>query len=92
LVLEHFPFIEKYYSTCRPSSRRTPQPFGGRFSFGALVLAAAAAAPVITLPFSIVTMVVLVALLLADRLTAAHRATRQRPCAIAAPGPQSDPR
>jgi low temperature requirement protein LtrA len=44
---------------------------------GALVLAAAAAAPVLTLPFSIVIMVVLVALLLAYRLTAAHRATHQ---------------
>jgi hypothetical protein len=41
------------------------------------VLAAAAAAPVLTLPFSIVIMVVLVALLLAYRLTAAQRATHQ---------------
>jgi hypothetical protein len=44
---------------------------------GALVLAAAAATPALTLPFSIVIMVVLVALLLAYRLTAAHRAARQ---------------
>jgi hypothetical protein len=44
---------------------------------GALVLAVAAATPVLTLPFSIVIMVVLVALLLTYRLTAAHRATRQ---------------
>jgi len=44
---------------------------------GALVLAAAAATPALTLPFSIVIMVVLVALLLAYRLTAAHRAIRQ---------------
>ena len=44
---------------------------------GALVLAAAAATAALTLPFSIVTMVVLVALLLAYRLTAAHRATPQ---------------
>jgi low temperature requirement protein LtrA len=42
----------------------------------ALVLAAAAATPALTLPFSIVIMVVLVALLLTYRLTAAHRATR----------------
>jgi hypothetical protein len=40
-------------------------------------LAAAAATPILTLPFSIVIMVVLVALLLAYHLTAAHRATRQ---------------
>ena len=44
---------------------------------GALVLAAAAATPALTLPFSIMIMTVLVALLLAYRLTAAHRATRQ---------------
>jgi low temperature requirement protein LtrA len=44
---------------------------------GALVLAAAAATPVLTLPLSIVIMVLLVALLLAYRLTAAHRAIRQ---------------
>jgi low temperature requirement protein LtrA len=44
---------------------------------GALVLAAAAATPVLTLPFSIVIMVVLVALLLAYRLIAAHRAALQ---------------
>jgi low temperature requirement protein LtrA len=44
---------------------------------GALILAAAAATPILTLPFSIVIMVVLVALLLAYHLTAAHRATRQ---------------
>jgi low temperature requirement protein LtrA len=43
----------------------------------ALILAAAAATPALTLPFSIVTMVVLVALLLTYRLTAAHRATPQ---------------
>jgi len=44
---------------------------------GALVLTAAAATPVLTLPPSIVIMVVLVTLLLAYRLTAAHRATHQ---------------
>jgi low temperature requirement protein LtrA len=44
---------------------------------GALILAAAAATPVLTLPFSIVIMVVLVALLLAYRLATAHRTTRQ---------------
>ena len=44
---------------------------------GALILAAAAATPILTLPLSIVIMVVLVALLLAYHLTAAHRATRQ---------------
>jgi len=44
---------------------------------GALVLAAAAATPALALPFSIMIMVALVALLLAYRLTAAHRATRQ---------------
>jgi len=44
---------------------------------GALVLAAAAATPALTLPFSIMIMTVLVALLLAYRLTAAHRATHQ---------------
>ena len=44
---------------------------------GALILAAAAATPILTLPFSIVIMVVLVDLLLAYHLTAAHRATRQ---------------
>jgi len=43
----------------------------------ALVLVAAAATPALTLPFSIVIMVVLVALLLAYRLAAAHRATHQ---------------
>jgi low temperature requirement protein LtrA len=43
---------------------------------GALVLAAAAATAALTLPFSIVIMVLFVALLLAYRLTAAHRATR----------------
>ena len=43
----------------------------------ALVLAAAAATPVLTLPFSIVIIVVLVALLLAYRLIAAHRAALQ---------------
>ena len=43
----------------------------------ALVLAAAAATPVLTLPFSIVIMVVLVALLLAYLLIAAHRAALQ---------------
>jgi low temperature requirement protein LtrA len=42
----------------------------------ALILAAAAATPALTLPFSIVIMVVLVALLLAYHLIAAHRATR----------------
>jgi low temperature requirement protein LtrA len=42
---------------------------------GALILAAAAATPIFTLPLSIVIMVVLVALLLAYHLTAAHRAT-----------------
>jgi low temperature requirement protein LtrA len=44
---------------------------------GALVLTVAAATPVLTLPPSIVVMVVLVTLLLAYRLTAAHRATRE---------------
>ena len=43
----------------------------------ALILAAAAATPALTLPFSIVIMAVLVALLLTYRLTAAHRATRR---------------
>jgi hypothetical protein len=43
----------------------------------ALILTAAAATPALTLPFSIVIMAVLVALLLAYRLTAAHQATRQ---------------
>jgi hypothetical protein len=43
----------------------------------ALILAAAAATPVLTLPLSAVIMVVLVALLLAYHLTAAHRATGQ---------------
>jgi low temperature requirement protein LtrA len=43
----------------------------------ALVLVTAAATPALSLPFSIVLMTVLVALLLAYRLTAAHRATRQ---------------
>jgi len=43
----------------------------------ALIPAAAAAAPALTLPFSIVIMAVLVALLLTYNLTVAHRATRQ---------------
>ena len=41
-----------------------------------LILATAAATPILTLPSSIVIMVVLVALLLAYHLTAAHRAAR----------------
>jgi low temperature requirement protein LtrA len=52
----------------------------GRASFAvlaaALILATAAATPILTLPASIVIMVVLVALLLAYYLTAARRATR----------------
>jgi Bacterial low temperature requirement A protein (LtrA) len=43
----------------------------------AVILAAAAATPALTLPLSTVIMVVLVAPLLAYHLTAAHRATRQ---------------
>jgi len=43
----------------------------------ALILAVAAATPALTLPPSIVIMVVLVGLLLAYHLTAAHRAIRQ---------------
>jgi low temperature requirement protein LtrA len=42
-----------------------------------LVLAVAAATPALTLPYSIVIMAVLVTLLLAYHLTAAHRAARQ---------------
>jgi hypothetical protein len=42
----------------------------------AMILATAAVAPILTLPASIVIMVVLVALLLAYCLAAAHRATR----------------
>jgi low temperature requirement protein LtrA len=44
---------------------------------GALIMAAAAATPALTLPLSTLIMVVLVALLLAYHLTAAHRATRR---------------
>jgi Bacterial low temperature requirement A protein (LtrA) len=43
----------------------------------AVILAAAAATPALTLPLSTVIMVVLVALLLAYHLAAAHRATPQ---------------
>jgi low temperature requirement protein LtrA len=57
---------------------RTSVPAGIRLTLlaTALILATAAAAPILTLPASIVIMVVLVALLLAYYLTAARRATR----------------
>ena len=57
---------------------RTSVPAGIRLTLlaAALILATAVAAPILTLPASVVIMVVLVALLLAYYLTAAHRATR----------------
>jgi hypothetical protein len=56
---------------------RTSVPAGITLTFLAAALTlATAAAPILTLPASIVIMVVLVALLLAYYLTAAHRATR----------------
>jgi hypothetical protein len=60
-------------------SREDGEPAAPRLKLliSALVLAAAAATPALTLPFSIVIMVVLAALLLAYHLTAAHRATPQ---------------
>jgi hypothetical protein len=61
------------------STRRSGQPAALQLTLltAALILVAAAATPILTLPLSIVIMVVLVALLLAYHLTAAHRATRQ---------------
>jgi low temperature requirement protein LtrA len=61
------------------STRRSGEPAAFQLTLltAALVLAAAAATPILTLPLSIVIMAVLVALLLAYHLTAAHRATRQ---------------
>ena len=61
------------------STRRTGEPAALPLTLltGALILAAAAATPVFALPVSTVIMVVLVALLLAYHLIAAHRATRQ---------------
>ena len=47
------------------------------FFTAALILAAAAATPILTLPLSVVIMVALVTLLLAYHLTAAHRASGQ---------------
>jgi low temperature requirement protein LtrA len=57
--------------------RSDPVGFGLALLTAALVLAAAAAAPVFTLPLSTVAMVVLVALLLAYRLATTQRATRR---------------
>jgi low temperature requirement protein LtrA len=59
-------------------NNRTSVPAGFRLTLlaAALILATAAVTPILTLPASIVIMVVLVALLLAYYLTAAHRATR----------------
>jgi len=61
------------------STRRSGEPAALPLTLltGALILAAAAATPVFALPVSTVIMVVLVALLLAYHLIAAHRATRQ---------------
>ena len=61
------------------STRRSGEPaaFGLTLLTGALILAAAAATPALTLPVSIVIMVALVVLLLAYHLAAAHRAARQ---------------
>jgi len=61
------------------STRRGGEPAGLWLTLltSALILTAAAATPALTLPFSIVVMAVLVALLLTYRLTAAHQATRQ---------------
>jgi low temperature requirement protein LtrA len=61
------------------STRRSGEPAALRLTLltAALILVAAAATPVLTLPVSIVIMVVLVALLLAYRLTVAHRAAGQ---------------
>ena len=52
-----------------------PAAVGLTFLTAALILAAALATPALTLPGSIVIMVVLVALLLTYHLAAAHRAT-----------------
>jgi cobalamin biosynthesis protein CobD/CbiB len=63
--------------------RRDPLALGGRAALqltlltAALIMAAAAATPILTLPLSTVIMVVLVALLFAYHLTAAHRASGQ---------------
>lgn len=61
------------------SPRRSAEPAALRLTLltAAVILAAAAATPALTLPLSIVIMAVLVALLLAHHLTAAHWATRQ---------------
>jgi low temperature requirement protein LtrA len=61
------------------STRRSGEPasLGLTVLTAALILAAAAAPPILTLPLSIVIMVALVALLLTYHLTAAHRASRQ---------------
>jgi len=61
------------------STRGSGEPAAFRLTLltAALIPAAAAATPALTLPFSIVVMAVLVALLLAYHLTAAHRAARQ---------------
>ena len=61
------------------STRRSGEPAAFRLTLltGALILAAAAATPALTLPVSIVIMVALVVLLLAYHLAAAHRAARQ---------------
>ena len=60
------------------STRQGGEPAALRLTLltAALILAAAAATPALTLPVSTVIMVVLVALLLAYHLTAAHRETR----------------
>jgi low temperature requirement protein LtrA len=61
------------------STRRSSEPAALLLTLlaGALIMAAAAATPALTLPLSTLIMVVLVALLLAYHLTAAHRATRR---------------
>jgi low temperature requirement protein LtrA len=61
------------------STRRGGEPaaLGLTLLTAGLILAAAAATPALNLPISTVIMVVLVALLLAYHLTAAHRATRR---------------
>ena len=72
--------VAVYIVVLAPLSTRTrgePAAFQLTLLTAALVLAAAAATPILTLPLSIVIMAVLVALLLAYHLTAAHRATRR---------------
>jgi len=72
--------VAVYIVVLAPLSTRTrgePAAFQLTLLTAALVLAAAAATPILTLPLSIVIMAVLVALLLAYHLTAAHRAARR---------------